>query len=152
MAFIKERAPSASYFHCFSHALNLCAVSAVSSNVLGFAHDVVKETTKFFKSSAKRTDLLKSCIQEARDTRISKSQLISLCTTRFIERHTSVTAMRELLLFVVDALNKMLSWESLDARRSAQTLLKSVCSSDFVVGLLVLEEVCSLMLPLTRKL
>ena len=76
----------AQYFHCAMHCLNLCAAQTVKIQAIQHAHDVIKETVSVFKSSAKRTDVLKSSINDEDDSRISKTQLLSLCTTRFVER------------------------------------------------------------------
>jgi len=87
-AFLAQ-AKKAEYFHCAMHCLNLCAAQAVKIPAIQHAQDEIKETV-FFKSSVKRTDVLKSGINEEDDSRISKTQLLSLCTTRFVERRTSV--------------------------------------------------------------
>ena len=77
------------YFHCAMHCLNLSAMKSVSVPAIRNAHDTIKQVVTCFKSSSKRTSLLKSIIRNEHDTRISKKYLISLCTTRFVERHTA---------------------------------------------------------------
>ena len=52
------QAKKAEYFHCAMHCLNLCAAQAVKIQAIQHAQDVIKETVSFFKSSAKRTDVL----------------------------------------------------------------------------------------------
>ena len=103
----REAAPSAQYFHCYMHCLNLSASKAVAVPAIRHAEDIIRTTTKFFRSSAKRTDCLKACIDQAEDTRISKSHLMTLCTTRFIERRTSVLCFRSLLRFILEALDRI---------------------------------------------
>ena len=105
-----------------------------------------KRNRVFFKSSAKRTDVLKSSINEEDDSRISKTQLLSLCTTRFVERHTSVQCFRNLLKYV------MTEWQSSETRKKAALLINSISQSSFIVSLVVLEELCSVLLPTTRML
>ena len=112
----------------------------------------MRDVSACFRSSAKRTELLKTCIQKADDTRISKKTLTTLCETRFIERHTTVVTLRQLLRFVVEALKIMKTWRTEDARKTANNLENAICTSDFVVSLLVLEKVSGLMLPITRML
>ena len=98
------------YFHCAMHCLNLSAMKAVSVPAIRNAHYTIKQVVTCFKSSSERTSLLKSTIRNEHDTRISKKHLISLCTTRFVERHTAVQAFRSLLLYIVDALQHMTQW------------------------------------------
>ena len=149
----KLLATNAHYFHCATHRLNLSAASTVQVPAIKHALDIVQETSSFFHSSAKRTELLIDCIEKTDDTRISKKHLKTLCTTRFIERHTAIVCMRSLLRFVDEALTVIkTTWQSADARKSATVLQNSICQSDFVISIVILEEVCALMLPLTRVL
>ena len=98
-AVFKSEAPLAHYFHCVMHCLNLTASKAISVPGIRHSEDVIAEISCFFRSSTKRTDLLKSLIEKA-DTELSlKKHLTTLCKTRFIERNTSVVTMRELLPF-----------------------------------------------------
>jgi len=84
------------------------------------AQGIIKDTVSFFTSSAKRTELLlKSCIAEEDDSRISKTQLLSLCNTRFVERHTAVQCFRNLLKYVMKALYLITEWQSSEARSRA---------------------------------
>ena len=145
-------APNAPYYHCAMHCLNLSAAKAVSNPAIRHAQDIIKETTTCFRSSAKRMELLKAFIADADDNRISKNQLITMCTTRFIERHTSVVCFRSLIQFIMGALDSMTSWESSEARKTANILKNSIAQSDFVMALIILENVCGMMLPTTRLL
>lgn len=145
-------APLAFYFHCASHCLNLSAAQSVSVPSVSQAQAVVKEVSNCFRSSAKRTQLLKECISNAEDTRVSKTQLTTLCQTRFIERHTAIVTLRCLMRFVVEALDQMKTWQSSETRKTAHILSNSLCQSDFIVSFLVLEKVCAILLPTTRVL
>ena len=148
----QERAVNAHYFHCSMHCLNLSAMKAISIPSLRHAQDVVSDAVSCFRSSAKRSALLKCCIEKCDDTRISKSQLIKLCATRFVERHTSIVCFRNLIRFVMESLTKMTTWQSSEARKSAQTLINSISQSETIIGLVVLENISSIMLPTTRLL
>ena len=96
--------------------------------------------------------MLKSCIHDEDDTRISKTQLITLCTTRFVEWHTAVVFLRSLLNYVMAALQRMSDWQSPDARKTAILLTNSIAQPNFVVSLVVLEVLSGLLLPTTRQL
>ena len=151
-AVFRNEAPLAHYFHCVMHCLNLTASKAIKVPGIRHAEDIVEEVSRFFRSSAKRTDLLKSLIEQGKSEVKLKKHLTTLCKTRFVERHTAVVTMRELLPYVIEALETMKNWASIDARRSAQSLLNSILQSDFIVGLIVLEKLAGLLLPLTRAL
>lgn len=148
----KKHAPHAHYFHCAMHCLNLSASKVVSILPVQHAQEIVRDISTCFRSSAKRTDLLKACIDKSDNTQTAKKQLTSLCETRFIERHTAVITFRSLLPYVMQALSKMKTWHSSDARKTANLLENSICKSEFIVSLLILEKVSSLMLPVTRGL
>ena len=134
------------------HCLNLLAMKAVSVLAIRNAHDTIKQVVTCFKSSSKRTSLLKSIIRNEHDTRISKKHLISLCTTRFAERYTAVQAFRSLLLYIVDALQQMTQWNSYESRNTAQGLLNAISQPSFIISMVILEELSSIMLPPTRNL
>lgn len=144
----QEVAPHAYYQHCAMHCLNLSASKTIDVPSISHAQSVVHDTASCFRSSAKRTELLKTCIASSKD--VTKTQLIALCTTRFIERHTSIVCFRSLITFVVESLEIMMTWRSTDARKSALLLKNSICQSDFIVALLILEKLSGLMLPATR--
>ena len=55
------------------HCLNLSAEKSVSVPAVNVAQEVVKDTVACFRSSAKRSGLLKDCIEKFDDTRVSKS-------------------------------------------------------------------------------
>ena len=145
-------APDAHYYDCAMHCLNLSSAKAITVQFIRQAQDVIKDITSCFRSSAKRTDLLKSCIHDEEDTRIFKTQLVTLCTTRFVEGHTSVVCLRSLLKYVMAALQRMSDWQSPDARKTAIILMNSIEESSFVVSLVVLELLSGLLLPTTRQL
>ena len=127
-ACIKEVAAHAHYFHCSMHCLNLSASKAVIIPALRHTEDIVKEASSFFKSSAKRTDV-KCAIEELADSRTSKTNLASLCTMRFTERHTAVVTFRCLLRYILVALDKISTWQSSEARKAALSLKNSITRS-----------------------
>ena len=87
-AVILKQAQNAHFYHCTMHCLNLNASKAVSIPAVRHAQDVVMAVSACFRSSAKRSDVLKSCILQAeQNTESTKSHLVTLCTTRFVERH-----------------------------------------------------------------
>ena len=63
-ATFKKEAPMAMYFHCAMHCLNLSASRTISIPAIQQAQAVIKDIPACFRSSAKRTDLLESCINQ----------------------------------------------------------------------------------------
>ena len=109
---ILQRAELADYFHCMAHWMNLSGSQAVKVAAIRSAQTVVHEAASLFRTSAKKTAVLKQCIEDADDTRVTKRQLISVCETRFLERHTAVVTLRQLFGFVAEALQEIKSWSS----------------------------------------
>jgi len=118
---ILQQAELADYCHCMAHWMNLSASQAVKVAAIRSAQIVVQEAASLFRTSAKKTAALKQCIEDADDTRVSKRQLISLCETRFLERHTAVVTFRQLFGFVAKALQEIKTWNSASAVRSASS-------------------------------
>ena len=75
------------------HCLSLSAsAAAVKVSAIRNAENVARKVVKTFKASAKKTALLKCCIQDV-SSQEAKRYLVSLCKTRFIERHVSIPAL-----------------------------------------------------------
>ena len=76
----------------------------------------------------KRVELLKRIIQGPNDKQ-KRARLITLCVTRFTERHLSVKVLRELLPFAVLAVKQLMTWRSLETKKGAlniKCLIKNV--------------------------
>ena len=82
---------------------------------------------------------------------VSLRQLAKMYATGFIERNTSVVCFRSLLPFLMESLTRMTTWELSDANNKARSYY-SITKTDTIVGLVVLENTCSIMLPTTRLL
>ena len=61
---VQNEYPSAYYFYCASHCLNLSASAAVKVSAEQNAKNVARKVVKMFKASVKKTALFKSCIKE----------------------------------------------------------------------------------------
>ena len=68
------------------------------------AQAIIKDISTDFRASAKRTHLLRRYIEADEDAHVSKTHLITLCETRFLERYTAVVTLRELLKYVMEAM------------------------------------------------
>ena len=72
-AHILQQAELADYFHCMAHWMNLSASQAVKVAAIRSAQTVVRRSCFIlFRTSAKKTAVLKQCIEDADDTRITK--------------------------------------------------------------------------------
>ena len=77
---------------------------------------------------------------------------MNLCETRFLERHTVIVTFRQLFGFVAEALEEIKSWTSASAVQSASSMYASMHQFEFAVGLVILENLTGLLLPVSRKL
>jgi transcriptional regulator NrdR family protein len=142
----------ADYFHCMMHKLNLSAASVIEDLNIRHAHATVKKVGTFFNSSAKRVDLLKSCVAKEDDSRITKNRLLTLSVTRFIERHQAIGTMRNLLPFIIESLEIMETWESSNTRNDARNLLSGLLSSKTVTSIVMLEHITAVLQPVSEQL
>ena len=70
------------------HCLNLSAFVAVKVSAIQNAENVTRKVVTMFKTSAKKTAWLKSCIKENVSSQgETKRYLVGLCETRFVEHH-----------------------------------------------------------------
>jgi len=150
-AFVKREAPLADYFHCTMHSFNLSV--SQSSKIVDIHHcfDCIQKTVSFFRYSAKRTLCLERVVKH-RAPEARRVRLAAVCSTRFIERHTAVLVFSEMMPFVVEALQGMTHWSSVDTRRTALQLLNSILTPQFIVSLVILESITALMHPVSSSL
>jgi poly(A) polymerase Pap1 len=92
--------------------------------------DDIKEMVLFFKY-AKRNNHLTEVVKQLQSREenedvheIKRQQLVSLCQTRFVERHEAVLVARQLLPFVVKSLEDMVTWNSPGHTEECQTTLE----------------------------
>ena len=126
-AVLKRANPLSEYFHCAMHALNLCAAAGCKQRDVQNCMTTVKTATSFFNMSAKRVDALQRKVRE-KEPEQPRKRLVTLCETRFLERHDSIIVFCELLPVVIMCLEEMQSWHSSDTRSRAAQLLGSLRS------------------------
>ena len=86
---VQNESPLAYYYYCATHCLNLSASAAVKVSAVQNAKIVARKVV--FKTRAKKTTLLKSCIKEDVSSQgETKRYLVGLRKTRFVERHVSI--------------------------------------------------------------
>ena len=87
---VQNESPLAFYFYCATHCLNLSASAAVKASAIQNAKNVARKVVKMFKTSVKKTALLKSCIKEDVFSQGETKRYLVGCETRFMERHVSI--------------------------------------------------------------
>ncbi|GBL81624.1 repressor of the inhibitor of the protein kinase [Araneus ventricosus] len=147
---IKEKLPLALYTHCSSHSLNLCLSDTSNIPSIRNCMGVIKEVCRFFHMSAKRTEILKSMISDCCPEQ-KKNKLISLCETRWVERHVSVLLFKDILEPIPLSLLKI-EEESSDSAPKAHALSSYISQFQFLVNLFVLSRTLSTTHNLSEKL
>lgn len=86
---IKKLCPNAIYVHCASHCLDLALTKATDVQLIRNAIAIIQEVTTSINTSAKR---LHTFIERASQKQDGgrKRRLVTLCETRWVERHESV--------------------------------------------------------------
>lgn len=149
-ACIVEKLPLALYTHCSSHTLNLCLSDASNIPSIRNCMGIIKEVCGFFHMSAKRTEILKSTISHCCPEQ-KKKKLISLCETRWVERHDSVLLFKDILEPILLSLLKI-EEESSDSAPKAHALSSSISQFQFLVNLFVLSRMLSTTYNLSEML
>ncbi|XP_044751693.1 52 kDa repressor of the inhibitor of the protein kinase-like [Coccinella septempunctata] len=139
-AAIREKLPLALYTHCSSHTLNLCLSDASGISSIRNCMGVIKEICAFFHASAKNTEILKSTISDCFPDE-KRKKLISLCETRWVERHDSVILFKEILEAIILSLHKI--EESSVSSTKAFALSRAICTFPFIVNLFILSQMLS---------
>ncbi|XP_074659588.1 52 kDa repressor of the inhibitor of the protein kinase-like [Tubulanus polymorphus] len=102
---IKQQAPNADYVHCNNHCLNLVIVH--SSKIAGVRNmiDKLQAVFLFFNNSPKRHELLKNVISvDCEHAYSNRLPLLSLCKTRWTERHSSYRHFYQAFTYIVTSL------------------------------------------------
>lgn len=99
---IKLEAPLAEYVHCSSHVLNLVLNAASAVPEIRDMFGTVREVTKFLNESAKRRIIVAESLGEE-----GGRSLVTMCETRFVERHDAILVFHKQLKYTLDALEKI---------------------------------------------
>jgi len=88
-AAVKIKSPRADYFHCcMFHCFHFNLFVSRSLKIPELMHclDCTQKTMSFFNYSAKRV----LCLVKLRTPKSKRTRLVTLCSTRFVDRHTAV--------------------------------------------------------------
>lgn len=150
-AAIREKYPTALYTHCASHCLNLVLCAACSVADIRHCFGTVKETAKFFRKSASRSNVLRAKIADVR-SESRRKRLLGLCETRWVEKHDALLSFVSLFDCVIAALVEIELNGSSENAAQANNMISALLSPSFIVGLHVAEHVLAVTLPLSRQL
>ncbi|XP_054266894.1 52 kDa repressor of the inhibitor of the protein kinase-like [Macrosteles quadrilineatus] len=142
--------PKAMYVHCSSHRLNLVLSDSLNVPLITNSLGVLKETVSFFRHNTQAGDILKENVKIF-CPESTKSRLLKLCETRFVERQDSVNSFVELFPAIVPSL-RQLSELNRSFSVTASTLLAAMEKGSFLVSILVCEYIFGLTLPLSLYL
>ncbi|XP_068250772.1 52 kDa repressor of the inhibitor of the protein kinase-like [Palaemon carinicauda] len=162
---IRQVAPYAIYSHCQSHLLNLsiassCKLPAVR-NMIGSLNGVFL----LFSNSPKRQSLFEKVLEQSDDYKGNKKKILSLCKTRWVERHDCFNTFHELYIPTVTTLEVILSpheftdiirnedwiWDC-DTRTKARGLFSTMKSFEFVIAFYAAKQTLYAIRPIAVKL
>lgn len=149
---ISEIYPKALYTHCASHSLNLALSDSCSIQPITNCFGTVKEVLAFFSRSAKRVAALQNTIDHPELSGIYKSKLISLCETRWVERHDSILQFTEMLLPIVTTLEIIEDSSDGESSSKSYILQTAMKETGFLVSLFIAESILAITLPLSKAL
>lgn len=142
-AIIHNEFPNALYTHCSSYCLNLCINDASKVLPIQNVFSTMAEVCNFFRSSARRSHILKERLKASSCT----NTLMKYCETRCVERHDAVAVFTSSLTEVVESLEELIEAGKDDCGK-VSSLHMNICSFQFVVSIFVSEK----MLGITHHL
>lgn len=146
-AFVRKRCPKAIYIHCAAHSLNLAISKACEVQQIRNCLGVVERLYDFFNTPKRKNVLLKK-IEESNNNPSAKT-LKRLCATRWISKYEAVQDFMELYTYVVESLDEISAWKD---SGDSPLLRNSLCDSEFLISLQVVNQIFSFGLPLCRLL
>jgi hypothetical protein len=145
---IREAAPLATYVHCSSHVLNLVLNTGSSVPEIRNMFTTVKAVTNFINESSKRRKMFPDTLGEE-----GGRALMTLCETRFIERHDALVVFAEHFSKTLEALDAIaMQCQDRKAVDTARALSSAMCDASFIVSLCCARKVMAVTMVLSRSL
>ena len=145
---IRDAAPLATYVHCASHVLNLVLNTGSSVSEIQNMFGTVREITTFINESAKRRALARTALGDN-----GGRTLVTLCETRFVERHDAVLVFLQQYGSTIDAMQTIAAEaKNRKAVDKANSFLRAMTDSAFIVSLCCAYKVMALTIVLSRSL
>ena len=141
--------PLALYVQCASHCFNPVLNNASSVPEIRDMFSVVAAVTNFMNESPQLREIFKECF----DAENTSRSLITLCPTRFVERHDALLIFHEEFLQIFEALEKIgLKSISRSEADTSRALLKAISEPTFIIALTCAQKVMALTISLSRLL
>jgi hypothetical protein len=131
-AVVCQEASMALYFHFMMHCFNLCASQSVKVASVRNCLDLVREIIRFFSFSASRNHILQQTITEVHRNSL---HLKKLCDAHFVEKHSSVLTIVQLLPSPQLTFQRLSTPDSCETRQQAAQLLSFLEEFEFLINL-----------------
>lgn len=137
---IRKKYPSAVYFHCASHRLNLVVNDLNSVQEIRNTVGTIKEVIRFFRESVLRRKTIPN--------------ITLFCETRWSHKYTSIRVFKENFLRIKDSLSHLAnnSENNQDTRSRANLLDSATSSATFIICLHIISRYSSYLEPIVNKL
>jgi len=142
--------PLALYVHCACHVLNLALTTASNLPSVRWSMRTIQDIITFYKGGQKHAAALKNAVLVLFPS-YSKITLVSLCTTRWVERHDADRFV-ELFPAILQTLDTLEQVSDPDTSGKADILCRRAKEFEFVVNMLIIKFVAALMLTLSTNL
>eukprot|EP00117_Sycon_ciliatum_P010472 scpid81215/ scgid12363/ 52 kDa repressor of the inhibitor of the protein kinase; 58 kDa interferon-induced protein kinase-interacting protein; Death-associated protein 4; THAP domain-containing protein 0 len=157
-AVIQREYLKALYCHCNSHALNLCVMAISAIALVSNMWTMLQQVSFFFENSPKRQQKLTAVIQTTPSDAIHDSRklkLVSLCKTRWVQRHTAPVSFSNLYPAVVttleDIANDRAQWKA-DSCSAASSLLRAITDFSFISAFTITANIMAYVQSLSSSL
>lgn len=140
---IQSEAVSAKRLPCYNHALNNSISKCNKIRSINNAVGIMKEVIHFYNQSAKRNAVLTEHIG---------GKLVSLCETRWVDRHDAVILFFCALPEIVDSFTEISEWKESESAKKAVLYINSITSTEFIFSCVCLVDILKRTLPLSKLL
>lgn len=148
---IRESHPAALYVHCSAHTLNLAIAHSCNVQYIRNCIGTIKAIGNFIKSSAMRTNILKTKIKNiVPNTKWTK--LTSMCDTRWVENHNGIQRFVEIFQPIVETLEELQLVQDINTSSKALQFYRAIITSEFILSMVISNTLFSMTLPLCKNL
>ncbi|CAH1104324.1 unnamed protein product [Psylliodes chrysocephalus] len=128
---------------CYNHSLNLSISKASTVQDIRNCVGIIKEIINFFKASPKRAKVLEL---------VNNKELISLCETRWAERHDTVLRFQSCFEKIIETWELIAQWNDKDSSSKVRSFVDSLLTTQFMISLHCLSYFLSLTNSLSKLL
>ncbi|XP_025419703.1 zinc finger MYM-type protein 1-like [Sipha flava] len=148
---IRESHPAALYVYCSEHSLNLALAHSCNVQYVRNCIGTIKSIGNFIKSSAMRTNILKTKIKNILPN--SKwNKLTSMCDTRWVENHNGIQRFVEIFQPIVETLEELQLVQDINTSSKSIQFYRAIVTSEFILSMVTSNTLFSMTLPLCKSL